>query len=67
MMSAMKQKRTGRPQVDAAQRLTQRHVVNLSQGVDQAVRRYCEVNGVARHTDGMRQLIVKALRAEGLL
>jgi len=51
----------------ASERLTERHVVNLTPEIDAAVLKFCELNGVGRHADGMRQLIVKALRADGLL
>jgi hypothetical protein len=50
-----------------SQKLKVRHVVNLTAEIDAAVARFCDQNGVASHVDGMRQLIVKALKAEGLM
>lgn len=66
-MKTTAKKSRGRPPADPEKKLKCRHVVNLSDEQDEAVRRYCEANGVARDTDGIRQLIVKALKAEGLL
>jgi hypothetical protein len=71
MMGGMKQQQVkrgrGRPKMDPAKQLRARHVVNLTPEVDAAVAKFCDLNGVGRHVDGMRQLIVKALKAEGIL
>lgn len=71
MIGNMKQQQTkrgrGRPKMDPSEKLRMRHVVNLTPDIDAAVARFCDQNGIGHHVDAMRQLIVKALKAEGLL
>lgn len=67
MQKPKPKRRRGRPRLDPDQQLGIRHVVNLTPATDAAVARFCEMHGVAHHVDAMRQLIIKALRAEGLL
>jgi hypothetical protein len=57
----------GRPKVAKSKASSCRHVVNVSQEIEAAARQFCEVNGIAKLTDAFRQLITKALRAEGLM
>lgn len=64
----MEQKRKpGRPKVAPSAAFTERHVVNLTKEMDKAVATFCANNGLPRHTDGIRVLLFKALKAEGLL
>jgi len=59
--------RRGRPKLEADKQLKARHVVNLTPEQDAAVRKYCQDFGIGHHVDGMRQLIVRALKAEGYM
>lgn len=66
-MKTPKPQGRGRPKLPPEKKFASRHVVNLSREMDQAVKSYCEANGIGRHTDGLRQLLVKALKAEGMM
>ena len=57
----------GRPKVNQAKKFSRRHVVNVTPELESAVQKFCDVAGFARMTDGMRALLMKALRTEGLL
>lgn len=61
------QRKRGRPKADAARAVTRRHVLNITPEMEAAVERFARDNGISRLTDALRQLLVKSLRAEGLL
>jgi hypothetical protein len=63
----MKKAKKGRPRAEEGSAFTCRHVVNISPRMEEAVKKFAEANGVARITDAMRQVMTKALKAEGFL
>jgi hypothetical protein len=66
-MKQDKKRKPGRPRVAEADQYTARHVVNLTTAMDDATKKFCAANGVARQSDGIRQLIVKGLKVEGYM
>jgi hypothetical protein len=57
----------GRPKADPADKVKHRHVVNFNDATEEAVRQFCNSLGIVRTTDGVRALVTRALKAEGLL
>lgn len=66
-MKKAKKPGKGRPRAEEGTAFTCRHVVNISEKMEEAVKKFAEANGVARLTDAMRQVMTKALKAEGFL
>jgi len=65
-MSEKKRKR-GRPRLAPEEKFAARHVIGLTAAMDEATKKFCRDNGIARQADGLRQLIVRSLRVDGYL
>ena len=57
----------GRPKINPVEGYTQRHVVNITVEMEDAAKQFAASQGVIRMTDALRMLVVKGLKAEGLL
>ena len=60
-------KKRGRPKADSETVFRNRHVVNVSDEQQEALEAFRRENGIARLTDAIRQLLIRALKSEGLL
>lgn len=57
----------GRPKSDQSDSLTQRHVVNMTLALENAIRQFQKEHGVSQFTEATRMILIQAMKAEGKL